>query len=420
MAVNDMGSALRSRWKHDVDELVADLDRIEKRADFVAAYDRLLETAVIRPSVTYLSGLGDGGRSWFATLQTAADGSTIGCVIDLDVLAESILDTPEGSQVRAAGFATALFDAEFTSEFERRYADAVRVVVPVSSTTYRLNLGVYSRDEPFVFEHFRNRNALIIAGIAFLAGAIGLGAYVLVRETAREVQMAKLQSEFVSNVSHELRTPLTSIRMYAETLLLNRFRSEEQRREYLQTVMRESQRLSRMVGNILDFSRMESGRKTYDFEDTDLAPIVHAALEEFEPVFKERDFHLCVDIAPELPPVSIDPEAIQTVVANLLSNAVKYSLERKEVGVNLQASQGRVILEVMDRGVGIPEGEAKRVFQKYQRASNASATATGTGLGLALVAGIVESHHGAVEALPRSGGGSVLRLSLPVARRRNA
>lgn len=345
-----MGQALRSRWKHDVGEL--------------AAYDRLLQTAVVRPSVTYLSGLGDGTRWWLATLQPAGDGSTIGCLIDLDVLAKSILDTPEGSQVRAAGFATTLFDAEFTSEFERRYADAVRVVVPVISTTYRLNLGVYSRDEPFVFEHFRNRSALIIAGIVFLAGAIGLGAYVLVRETAREVQMGNLQSEFVSNVSHELRTPLTSIRMYAETLLLNRFRSDEQRREYLQTVMRESQRLSRMVGNILDFSRMESGRKAYDFEDTDLPSIVHAALEEFEPVFKERGFHLCVDAGSKLPLVSIDPEAIQTVVANLLRNAVKHSLERKEVGVILEASQGRVILEVTDRGVGIPEGEAKRVLQK--------------------------------------------------------
>ena len=414
LAVNAMRDAMRSRWKHDVVELEADLDRIEWRADFVAAYDRLLETSVVQPHVTYLSGLGGGGRSWFAALQPATGTGTVGCTIDLNTLAESILNTPGGSQVRAAGFDIALFDADYTADFERRYTDAVRVVAPVSPTIYRLNVGLYSRDEPFVLEHFRNRNALIIAGIAFLAGSIGLGAYVLARETAREAQMSNLQSEFVANVSHELRTPLTAIRMYAETLLLDRFRSDGQRREYLETVMRESLRLSRMVANILEFSRMESGRKTYDFEDADLAAIVAAALGELEAVFKERDFQLVVDIAPDLPRVHVDPEAIQTAVANVLSNAVKYSLDCREVGVHVRASQTGVILEVVDRGVGIPEGESKSVFQKYKRASNASAAATGTGLGLALVAGILEAHGGSVEALPRAGGGSVLRMRLPI------
>ena len=179
LAVRELRFTLRHySWKRAADELQADLDRIERRADFVAAYDGLLETAVLRPSVTYLSGLREGGRSWFAALQPAGDGGTIGSLIDLDVLAESVLDTPGGMQIRAAGFDIVFFDADFTSEFERRYVDAVRVVSPVSSAIYRLNVGLYSRDQPFVFEHYRNRNALIIAGIAFLAGAIGLGAYV--------------------------------------------------------------------------------------------------------------------------------------------------------------------------------------------------------------------------------------------------
>ncbi len=233
LAVREFRTAVhRYRWDRDVVALQADLDHIETRADFILAYDRLLETAVAGLEGTYLSGLDAGRRPWFAVLQAQSAGLTRGVVFNLEALAEATLRTPVGAQLRAAGFGLALFDADFTAEFERRYARAVRVVAPVDSRNYRLNVGLYSRDEPFVFSHYRNRNALVIVGIAVLAGTIGLGAYVLARETAREKQTADLQAEFVSNVSHELRTPLTSIRMYAETLLLKRYHTDEQRQQY--------------------------------------------------------------------------------------------------------------------------------------------------------------------------------------------
>jgi signal transduction histidine kinase len=406
----------RRRWDRDVVSLQADLDRIERRADFIVAYDRLLETAVVRPEGTYLSGLGAGGRSWFAVLQPPSEGITRGVVLNLDGLAEATLSTPVGAQLLVAGFGLVLFDADFTAEFERRYARQVHIIAPVDSRNYRLNVGLYARDEPFVFAHYRNRNASVMAGILLLAGAIGLGAYVLVRETARERQTAHLQAEFVSNVSHELRTPLTSIRMYAETLLLERYRTDEQRQQYLQTIMRESQRLSRMVGNILDFSRMASGRKSWDFVDTDVAATLRTAMEEFEPMLVEQGFVVEVVIADSLPIVRADPDALETAVANLLSNAIRYSPERKDIRVSLQSTAGQIVLEVADRGVGIPQGESRLVFEKYQRASNAAAVATGTGLGLALVAGIAESHSGTVQVLPREGGGSLFRLALPIQR----
>lgn len=232
------------------------------------------------------------------------------------MLARATLDSPAGEQVRAAGFEFALFDVDYTAEFERRFRQIIHIVAPMSPRIYRLNVGIYSSDQPFVFAHYRNRNTLIIAGIALLAGTISLGAYVLVRETAREVQTASLQAEFVANVSHELRTPLTSIRMYAETLLLERYHSDEQRRQYLQTVMRESQRLSRMVGNILDFSRLESGRKSWGFTTTDVAAIVRTVLEEYEPILAEQDFSVDVQISDDLPIIQADPEALELAVAN--------------------------------------------------------------------------------------------------------
>ena len=177
--------------------------------------------------------------------------------------------------------------------------------------------------------------------------------------------------------------------------------------------MRESQRLSRMVGNILDFSRMESGRKTWDFVDTDVAGIVHATLREFEPMLEDQGFTVEIAIDDDLPMIKADPEALVTAVANLLTNAIRYSPDRKQLKVCLYATGPQIALDIADRGVGIPEGESTIIFEKYRRASNAADVATGTGLGLALVAGIAKSHGGAVGALPRDGGGSLFRLTLP-------
>ena len=331
-------------------------------------------------------------------------------------MGELLLNSDVGSEFSASGFGASLFDVDGIREFERQHRDAVRVVAPASSIAYRLNIGLYSRDQPLVFSHYRNRNLLVVGGIGLLAGSIVLGVYVMMRETTRELQTARLRSEFVANVSHELRTPLTSIRMYAETLLLGRYRSEQPRQDYRTTVMRESQRLSRMVGNILDFSRMESGRKTYELASGDLASIITATLEEFEPVLDEQEFEVAVDIDDPMPTIEFDAEAMATAVANLLSNAIKYSLERKELKIWVGATAGTAIVEVADRGIGVPVDEYRSIFGKYQRARNATAAATGTGLGLALVAAIVEAHDGRVEVESRTGGGSLFRITLPLER----
>ncbi|MBT6150146.1 MAG: HAMP domain-containing histidine kinase, partial [Gemmatimonadetes bacterium] len=343
-------------------------------------------------------------------------GGAVGARIDLQALVESILASDAGQSLREAGFEVALFHVQDTHEFEGRYGEAVRLVAAASDTIYRLNLGIYSRDQPFVFEHYRNRSALLVGGIAFLAAAIGLGLWVLLRETTREVETARMRAEFVANVSHELRTPLTSIRMYAETLLFDRVSSEVQRQDYLRTMMRESQRLSRMVGNILDFSRMESGRKSLEFDEVDVGQVVEDTVEEFEPLFDEQGFEVGVDIHPGLPAIPADPEALASAVANLLSNAVKYSTDDRRIQLNVYQQEQFVCVDVADHGIGVPEAERRAVFEKYRRASNAGRSATGTGLGLALVAGIAQSHGGSVDVHPRKEGGSVFRLRLPLTR----
>jgi signal transduction histidine kinase len=417
LAARELDLALRRyRWQIERPDLRLDLNRVGRLADFVAAYDRLLETAVVRPEATYLCGMGPGGRTYVAVLRPGADGGLRGAVVDLEALAGQLLTGDAGEALRAGGFGLILFDADDTAEFERRYGDDLRGVFGASTAIYRLNFGIFAHDQPFVFDHARNRNALLVTGVAFLAAAIGLGLWVLLRETGREVTTARLRSEFVANVSHELRTPLTSIRMYTETLLFDRVRSDEQRRSYLQTLMRESQRLSRMVGNILDFSRMESGRKSFELAEVDVEPVVRTTLEEFEPVFEEQGVAVVVEVAEGLPVIRADAEALETVVANLVGNAIKYSVDHRRIDITLGTADRFLVLEVADRGVGIPHGEHQTVFEKFRRASNAPDVATGTGLGLALVDGIVASHGGTVEALPRAGGGSRFRVHLPLTR----
>ena len=177
--------------------------------------------------------------------------------------------------------------------------------------------------------------------------------------------------------------------------------------------MQESQRLSRMVGNVLDFSRMESGRKTYDFASVDLGELVEETVAEFRGLFTQGQFQLEIQIQPDLPQLKADRDAISTTVANLISNAIKYSKERREIRIRVERSRSVQSAEVADRGMGVPAEEHARIFEKFHRASSAGETATGTGLGLALAKGVAEAHHGSIACRSRRNGGTAFTLRLP-------
>lgn len=358
-------------------------------------------------------GMDVKGESVLVALKSQGDSLLVGTQVDMDALVDSLMQTPAGQEINQNGFALSLFDVDAAQGFKVHHQDVMHLVTPASATLYRLNFGFYTRGDLQVFKIYRERNTWVLMGVLALAGLIGIGVFLMYRDITREVVVAKLRSDFVSNVSHELRTPLTSIRMYAETLFMKRYRSEEQVQSYLETIMQESQRLSRMVGNILDFSRMESGRKTYTFDFCDPEKLVQTVASEFEPILLEQGFVLTLEVEPEVPLVKADREALETALANLLSNAIKYSRERKTVRVSVWVQGKAVIFEVADRGVGVPSHEKQAIFEKFHRASNAGETATGTGLGLALVKGVMDAHQGSVSYQPREGGGSVFRLHLP-------
>jgi signal transduction histidine kinase len=261
----------------------------------------------------------------------------------------------------------------------------------------------------------RRQVMMFTAAFGVLLAVIVAGCLLTWRLMRRESEMARLKSDFVANVSHDLRTPLSVIRMFGETLELGRVSDETQRREYYRVITRESERLSRLIDNVLDFSRIESGRRRYERVPTAVEPLVRETLEAFAYPLEQQKFKVEVAVAPDLPDVPMDADAIGQALANLIDNAIKYSVDDRVVTVAARRDGDRLALSVADRGIGIPPAEHRRVFEKFYRVGRSETQGRrGSGVGLALVRHIVEAHGGEVGVESAPGEGSRFTLWLPV------
>jgi signal transduction histidine kinase len=260
--------------------------------------------------------------------------------------------------------------------------------------------------------HFMISSFLVLGALSLLLSG---GIWLTFRNVSRQMELARLKSDFVSNVSHELRTPLSLIRLYAETLEMGRVNTEEKRQEYFRIIRKESERLSAMINNILDFSRIEAGRKEYDFRETDIADLVHNTLESYRYQIEQHGFTFEEEIADDLPRLRVDREAIARSLLNLVNNSLKYSVNEKFLRVSLYRENGAVKLEVLDHGIGIPRGEQRRIFEKFYRSGDPLVNNTkGSGLGLSLVRHIVEAHQGEIRVDSAPGQGSRFIITLPI------
>jgi signal transduction histidine kinase len=254
-----------------------------------------------------------------------------------------------------------------------------------------------------------------IAGLVLVLGMAVFGGYLLLRDVNRDVRMTEVRSQFVASVSHELKTPLTAIRMFAETLAMGRSRDENTRAEYLETIVNESERLARLVENVLDFSKIEQGKKIYRLRSARLEDIAGSAVRAMQFPLAQQGFRLHFWVQQELPDVQVDPDAIQQAILNLLTNAMKYSGDAREIDLTVAARNGDAVIEVKDRGLGLAPEEQKHIFEKFYRApSHESRLIAGTGLGLTLVAHIAKAHHGRVEVESAPGAGSTFSILLPI------
>ncbi|HEX9049995.1 MAG TPA: HAMP domain-containing sensor histidine kinase [Anaeromyxobacter sp.] len=232
---------------------------------------------------------------------------------------------------------------------------------------------------------------------------------------SREAKVARLQTDFVNKVSHDLRTPLTSIRMFVETLQLGRLQDPVKQTEALAIISEETTRLSGLINRLLDWARMESGRRSYQLRREPVEAIVDEALAAFAPQRLDERVKVTRSVPPGLPPVMADRQALSEALLDLLNNAYKYTNgEEKRIEVRASAAGPTVLLEVADNGPGIPAREQKRIFDKFYRGTQpVLQTVEGTGLGLAMVKHIVAGHGGKVTVASELGKGATFTIALP-------
>jgi signal transduction histidine kinase len=250
--------------------------------------------------------------------------------------------------------------------------------------------------------------------IALMLGLTILSGYLLLAGVNRDLRMAEMRSHFVASVSHELKTPLTAIRMFAETIVLGRAKDEATRNEYIETIVNESERLTRLVDNVLDFSKIEQGKKIYRLRPTPLPEVVRSAARAMQYPLAQQGFHLDVTIDDTIPNLPVDADAIEQAILNLLSNAMKYSGDARTIDLLCARQNGNAVISVADRGIGIDLQEQPHIFEKFYRVrSSETELIAGTGLGLTLVKHIAQAHGGSVDVQSVPGSGSTFYVRIP-------
>jgi two-component system phosphate regulon sensor histidine kinase PhoR len=255
-------------------------------------------------------------------------------------------------------------------------------------------------------------NLLIGILVLSFTGTLVTGVILVWVFLARERNLSELQADFVSKVSHELRTPLTSIRMFTETLSLRRGDAGTEDR-CIEALNKESTRLQALIDRLLDWGRMESGRRVYEVDEHDVRDIVDEAIAAFEPVRERRNVDLSIDIAADLPKLLCDKSALVDSLVNLVSNAYKYGGQPRRIDVTARATEREVAITVRDNGKGIARNEHKRIFEKFYRVDDLLARQQeGSGIGLAIVQHVMRAHRGRVEVDSAPGRGSAFTLLL--------
>jgi signal transduction histidine kinase len=276
----------------------------------------------------------------------------------------------------------------------------------------RIDLG---NDGSAQSQHWNPQRWFYLLALLLVLSVTSFGAYLLWLDVRRESRLAEMRSQFVSSVSHELKTPLTAIRMFAETLRMGRSTDLNTQAEYLDTIINESERLTRLLNNVLDFSQIEQGKKTYQLVPTSLVEVVHTAARALEYPLAQQGFELRLDVEESLPALNADGDALQQAILNLLTNAMKYSGASREIDLRLERQNGQAVIQVTDYGLGIAREEQTTIFENFYRVlTPESKLIPGTGLGLTLVSHVAKAHGGSVEVQSAPGEGSTFSIHLPM------
>jgi signal transduction histidine kinase len=279
-------------------------------------------------------------------------------------------------------------------------------------TEKRLQIAL--KDKRIVTDFVFKRKLTTAIGLILLLGAMIIGLVILSRDVNRKKRMAKLRADFVANVTHELKTPLTSINMFADSILLNRVKNEKDIKKYANVIVKESEKLKRMVNNILDFSRKESDKLNFQLQKYNLAEIIQDIMLEMNYWLEIHKFEVQLNIEDPII-ANVDPEGLKQVLSNLITNAIKYSDTEKKIEIRLYKKTDKAYIEVADHGIGIPEDKLPHIFEKFYRVnSSKNENISGTGLGLTVSAAIIEAQHGELRVKSTLNKGSTFTIVFPI------
>lgn len=301
------------------------------------------------------------------------------------------------------------FQYNSTKDFEKRSVQAQKTLWIFPD--YNLGISLVGKSiEDLVKD--RAVNNLILIGILLIVLIVAV--WFVYRAVKKELELAQAKADFVSNVSHELRTPLALISMFAETLEMDRVKTEEKKKEYYSIISHESNRLGRIVNTILNFSKMEAGKRKFNFAEEDLNEVVIQVYQSYSYHLYNKGFDFEYEPGIDIPKVVIDREAVSEAIVNLLDNSVKYSGETKFIKMIIGNENDSVFIEVQDKGIGVADEDQEKVFDKFYRVSSGLVhTTKGTGLGLSLVKQIMDAHKGKIILKSKIGEGSSFKLLFP-------
>jgi len=349
-----------------------------------------------------------GSPRLYIVHRTASRPDIVGFEVHLDHLRAAVRE-------RAARIPTRLeMDVDIVARGDSRYADrSATALRDLSPLVPGWRVSIRPRDPGIVSRYVSRQRWIYGTTLALLVAGMVLGVVLVLRDLSRERRLSQLRTDFVTNVTHELKTPLTSIRMFAETLQLGRTSSDAERQESLDVIVGETRRLSRLINTVLDFSKIERGQKQYRMADLNVSELVRSALNTLKYSLEEQAFTLEAEIERGVK-VRGDADALEQAVLNLMDNAVKYSHRDKWLRIDLSSRDHLVYLRVSDKGIGIPDGEQRRIFEKFYRSrAGSDGEAGGAGLGLTVVQHIVDAHGGRIEVESTVGEGSRFTIVLP-------
>jgi signal transduction histidine kinase/tetratricopeptide (TPR) repeat protein len=418
------GKAIREKWESLKNAEEEQLKRMNTIENIMTKFIPIIETRKpLSPSPGSFSHLSEkiGEENYLISYIPVNENSVFGMKIASAILSEKILP-----QILAKLPLRKDWHTLVENEQGKKIAgeDLTHLKVPLPRLTFSRSfeddfppwkVSIYQTERGSAKRQFNLRRNIYILSVMVVIVALFFGGFLAIKSTARELELARLKSDFVSTVSHEFRTPLTSIRYLAEMLQRGRVQGEDKKQQYYETITTESERLSRLIENILDFSKVEAGMKEYKFEEVDVAELARDVASRFQEQVAPQGFVINSEISKQMLRVNADREALSRALFNLLDNAVKYSGESRNVFLRAWSDRENVFFEVRDEGIGISKDEQEKVFEKFYRTQIVhNSNIKGSGIGLTVVSHIVKAHGGEVLLESEVGKGTKVTIRIPV------